>query len=302
MELRVLRYFLAAAQEENITRAAEALHVTQPTLSRQLQQLEEELGVRLFVRGKRKLGLTEAGMLLRRRAEEMVELADKTEQELSAPTRELSGTIFIGSAETVAAKALPPLLEAFHREHPLVRYDLISGNADQMKERLELGLMDVAVFMEPVNLEQYEFLRLPEADRWGVLVPAGDALAEKESVSLKDLGDSPLFLSRRDSVQKALSGWFGADFEKLNILLTHNLIGNSARLVEYGLGYALTAEGSVELYDSSRVRFLPFAPEFSVRSVLAWKKYRTFSPTVEAFLELARSQLTGAARKEAEEK
>ncbi len=291
MELRVLRYFLAAAREENITRAAEALHVTQPTLSRQLQQLEEELGVRLFVRGKRRLVLTEAGILLRGRAEELVELADKTEQELSAPTRELSGTISIGSAETVAAKALAPLLEAFHRKHPLVRYDLISGNADQMKERLELGLMDIALFMEPVNLEPYEFLRLPEADRWGVLVPAGDALAKEKSISLKALGNSPLFVSRRDSVQKELSGWFGEEFGRLNILLTHNLIGNSARFVECGLGYAVTVEGAVELYDRARVRFLPFMPEFSVRSVLAWKRYRAFSPAVEAFLELARSQL-----------
>lgn len=286
-----MRYFLAVVREESVTRAAEALHITQPTLSRQLAQMEEELGVTLFLRGKRKIGLTEAGILLRRRAEELIELADKTEQELTAPTRELSGTISIGSAETVAAEFLPRLLGEFHRKYPLVRYDLVSGNADQMKERLELGLMDIAILMDPVNLEPYEFLQLPKADRWGVLVPAGDALAEKKSISLKELGNSPLFISRRDSVQKGLSGWFGADFEKLNILLTHNLIGNSARLVEHGLGYAVTVEGAVEMYDRTRVRFLPFAPEFSVRSVLAWKKGRAFSPATEAFLELARQMV-----------
>lgn len=199
MELRVLRYFLAVVREESVTRAAEALHITQPTLSRQLAQLEEELGATLFLRGKRKIGLTEAGILLRRRAEELIELADKTEQEISAPG-ELSGTIYIGSAETVAAEIFPKLLGEFHQAYPSVQYDLLSGNADQMKERLELGLMDIALLLEPVDLEQYEFLRLPDKDRWGVLLPAQDPLAGQESVSLADLGDTPLFISRRDSV------------------------------------------------------------------------------------------------------
>lgn len=287
MELRVLRYFLAVVREESVTRAAEALHITQPTLSRQLAQLEEELGATLFLRGKRKIGLTEAGILLRRRAEELIELADKTEQEISAPG-ELSGTIYIGSAETVAAEIFPKLLGEFHQAYPSVQYDLLSGNADQMKERLELGLMDIALLLEPVDLEQYEFLRLPDKDRWGVLLPAQDPLAGQESVSLADLGDTPLFISRRDSVQGELSGWFGKDFEQCNVMVTHNLIRNSARLVEHGLGYAVTIEGAVDIYDRSQVRFCPFTPELPVQAVLVWKKQRAVSPAVRAFLEMAR--------------
>lgn len=289
MELRVLRYFLTVTREENITRAADILHITQPTLSRQLTQLEDELGTLLFTRGKRKIVLTEAGMLLRRRAEELVELADKTEQELGSPARELSGTIAIGSGETRAANILPRLLGIFREQHPLVHYDLISGNADQMKEQLDLGLMDAAILMEPVNLDKYEFLRLPDMDRWGVLMPAGAPLAERESVSLEDLKGIPLLTSRRASVRKELADWFGEEFDRLDFFATHNLIRNAALLVEHGLGYAVTIEGAVDIYDKNRVRFLPFAPEFPCRAVLAWKKYQTVSPAVSAFLECART-------------
>lgn len=291
MELRVLRYFLTVAQEENITRAAEILHITQPTLSRQLTQLEEEFGKQLFERGKRKIVLTEAGMLLRRRARELVELADKTEQELGSPAQDLRGVISIGSAESTAANILPRLLKTFSKAHPLIRYDLVSGNADQMKERLELGLMDVAVLLEPVSLERFDFLRLQEVDRWGVLMPADVPLCQKEAVTLSDLQGKPVLMSHRSSVQKELSGWFGEEYDSLDIFATHNLIRNAARLVEYGLGYALTLEGSVDIYDTARLCFRPLSPELLCRAVLVWKKYQTVSPATAAFLECARMLL-----------
>lgn len=291
MELRILRYFLTVAQEENITRAAELLHITQPTLSRQLSQLEESLGIPLLIRGKRKITLTEAGMLLRRRAEELVALADKTEQELIAPTQALSGTISIGSAEAKAACILPEIIKRYSNDHPLVTYNLLSGNADQMKERLDLGLIDVAILMEPVDLERYDFLRLPELDRWGVLMPAGAPLAEKEAVALEDLEHIPILISHRTSVQKELSSWFGETYDRLHIFATHNLIRNAALLVEHNLGYALTIEGSVDLYDSSRVRFRPLVPALVSRSVLAWKKTQALSPLLSVFLAYARMLL-----------
>ena len=291
MELRVLRYFLTVAQEQSITRAAEVLHITQPTLSRQLTQLEEELGVRLFVRGKRRAALTGEGELLYRRAADIVELADRTEQEFGGSAQELSGTVSIGSGESSAAGILPRLLETFSRAHPKVRYDLISGNADQLRERLDKGLMDAAILMEPADVERYEFLRIPDTDRWGVLMPAGDPLAQKEAVTPADLRGLPILCTRRALVQKQLSGWFGAEFDQLDIFGTHNLIRNAALLVEHGLGYAVTLEGAVDIYDRKRVCFRPLAPELLNRAVLVWRKYQAAGPAAAAFLECAKMLL-----------
>lgn len=292
MELRVLRYYLTVAREENITRAADILHITQPTLSRQLSQLEEELGAQLMIRGKRKITLTEDGLRLRRRAEELVELAEKTEQEFGGASPELSGVISIGSAESSAAKFLPKLLEQFSAEHPLVQYDLLSGNADQLRERLDTGLLDAALLLEPVDVTRYDFLRLQETDRWGVLMPARSPLSEKSFVDAADLRELPLLMPRRDSVQRELSAWFGGSFEHLHIFSTHNLIKNAALLVEHGLGYAVTIEGAVDVYDRERFCFRPLSPELTVGAVLVWKKYRSASPAVSAFLQCARL-LTG---------
>lgn len=288
MELRVLRYFLTVAKEETITQAAKLLHITQPTLSRQLSELEEELGVQLFQRGKRKITLTKQGMLLRSRAEELIGLADKTEQEVGASSLELSGTLSIGAAETMATKILPPLFSALHERYPLVRFDIISGNADQMKERIDLGLMDVALLLEPVELDRYHFLRLPETDRWGVLIPAGSPLTKKQKLTVEDLGNTPIFTSGRETVRSELSGCYGESFDKLNVMVTHNLIRNSARLVEAGLGFAITHEGAVDIYDAKKVCFRPLTPEFPSRAVLAWKKGSVSSPVLSAFLDCAR--------------
>ena len=181
MEIRVLRYFLTVVREENITRAADILHITQPTLSRQLAELEEELGVPLFIRGKRKLALTDAGVLLRRRAEEIVELADKTEQEFSAPSPELTGLISIGSAVSSSARIWARLLDTFHARYPLVRYDLLFGNAEQIRERIDKGLIDIALLIEPTEIERYEYLRLREKEVWGVDRPAGRSPGGKRS-------------------------------------------------------------------------------------------------------------------------
>lgn len=194
MEFRTLKYFLTVAREENITRAAALLHLTQPTLSRQLMQLEEELGVKLFRRSQHHIVLTEAGMLLRRRAQEIVELAEKTARELR-PAEEITGRISIGSGDLRSMTYLAKLLAAFHRQHPRVQYEIYSGDSDGIKERIEQGLLDMGLLLEPVDTSRYQILRLPVRESWGVLVPEDSPLARREAVTPGDLADSPLILT-----------------------------------------------------------------------------------------------------------
>ena len=228
MELRVLRYFLAVAREENITRAAALLHLTQPTLSRQLMQLEEELGVKLFRRSQYRIVLTEDGMLLRRRAQEIVELAEKTEQEFARRGAELSGEISIGAGETRGMNFLSAQVRSFRALHPQVRFRIHSANADDIKERLENGLLDMGLLVEPVEIGRYAFLRLPQRDRWGVLVDQGHPLAGKKFITPEDLLGVPLLLPRRERVQQELSGWFGDQFDEIEVAATYNLLLNAA--------------------------------------------------------------------------
>ena len=288
MEIRVLRYFLTVVREENITRAADILHITQPTLSRQLAELEEELGVPLFIRGKRKLALTDAGVLLRRRAEEIVELADKTEQEFSAPSPELTGLISIGSAVSSSARIWARLLDTFHARYPLVRYDLLFGNAEQIRERIDKGLIDIALLIEPTEIERYEYLRLREKEVWGVDRPAGRSPALRLSRPLlgtpEDLRDRPLLMSKQCMAQRELASWFGDGFER-QILLTYNLLANAVQLVEAGLGCAIAIEGAVNIHGAGNTCFRPLHPELTNTSVLVWKKFQPFSPAVSAFVD-----------------
>lgn len=286
MELRVLRYFLAVAREENITRAAALLHVTQPTLSRQLMQLEDELGVRLFRRGQHRIVLTDEGMLLRRRAQEIVELADKAERELQRREEELTGEIAIGCGETAGMTFLSQRIREFRRLHPRVQFRIYSANADDVKERIEKGLLDMGLLAEPVDIGRYAFLRMPQKDRWGVLVPNGHPLARRAGVGPKDLLGVPLLLSGRESVRNELAGWFGDVYERLEIAASFNLVLNAANMVQNGVGVALS-------YDlghlSDALTFVPFVPELETGTVLAWKKDQTASPAAAEFLQFARN-------------
>lgn len=284
MELRVLRYFLTVVREENISKAADILHITQPTLSRQLAQLEEELGVQLFTRG-RGVSLTEEGMLLRRRAEELVELADKTRREFLEQRRELAGTISVGSGESASAQLLPELLSSFHENYPRVRFDLYTGNADQIKEGIDRGLLDVALLFEPVSIEKYESIPLGRLDRWGVSVLPEDPLAERERVTPEELRGRPLIISRRPLVQQMIARWCGVEPEQLPILATYNLGANVRLLAEAGLGAIVGIEGAHQNYAGMGLKFIPLSPELTMRSVLVWKKLRLFQPAVQRFLE-----------------
>ena len=287
MEIRVLRYFLAVVREENISKAAQILHITQPTLSRQMSELEEDLGASLFIRGKRKISLTDAGMLLRRRAEEIVALADKTQAEFSVREELLGGCISIGSGEMASSRFLPRLLDSFSRKYPQVQYDIYTGNADSVKERIDQGLIDVALLLEPVEMEKYDFIRLPYREKWGILMRADCPLAQKEGIEARDLVGEPIICTTRAAVQNEIASWFGKYYKELNIFATHNLIGNTAHLVEYGLGVGITIEGSVSIYHNPSLIFKPFVPEFSSTSVLAWKKYQPSSPAVGRFIQEA---------------
>ncbi len=284
MENRLLKYFLVAAQEENITRAAEILHVSQPALSKQIMQLEDELGAKLFVRGKRSLTLTEEGRFLRGRAQEIVALTEKTERDFRDGIVSYNGVISIGMGETSASRWLGGLAVEFSKKYPEVKFDFYSATADSVKERIEKGLLDAGLLIEPtVDLSKYDIIRLPVKDRWGVLVSADNPLFEKESVTKDDLAEERLFVPFR--MANRMEETFGISVHSPNVFGTHNLLGNVATLVRENAGVALTIGGATELYDRRRMAWKPFEPEISLSSVLIWKKYKATSPSAAKFLE-----------------
>ena len=280
MELRVLKYFLAVAREENITRAAALLHLTQPTLSRQLMQLEEELGVQLFHRSRYHIVLTDEGMLLRRRAQELVDLAEKTEREFACRETELMGEISIGAGETRSMSFLSRAMVSFRTLYPKVTFRIFSANAGDVKERLDMGILDMGLLTEPVDVGKYAFCRMREKDHWGVLVRADSPLAAMEAVTPQDLEDVPLLISGREIVQRELASWFGERWEKLQIAATFNLVLNAANMVRCGVGTALCFDLNTAFDD---LRFLPLSPRMETGTVLVWKKDQILTPAVEAF-------------------
>ena len=281
MELRVLRYFLTVAREENITRAAELLHVSQPAVSRQLAQLEDELGVKLFVRSNHHITLTEDGLRLRRRAQEIVELADKTQRDFRQHTAELTGEIAIGSGELHSFSMLGVMLADFSALHPQVRYTLFSGNADHIKEKIENGTLDMGLLSMPVDLSRYDFLRFPVAEEYGVLVRADSPLSTKGLLAPEDLANVPLMLPERALVRSELANWFGNLYDRLNIRLTYNLVYNAAMLVRQGMGAALCLRLDCA-YDG--LTFVPISLTQQVGSALVWKKHQACSPAVSALI------------------
>ena len=291
MELRVLKYFLAVAREENITKAAEFLHITQPTLSRQLMQLEEELNAQLFIRGKNRIVLTDEGMLLRRRAEEIVDLANKTEKEFLEQDNLVTGEIFIGGGETNAMHILARIIKEFKEEYPQIKYQFYSGNADDIKERLDKGLIDIGLLTEPVDIEKYEFVRLEQKEVWGILAPKDSKLAAKEYATPQDLLKLPLLSTRRTIVQNEIANWFGQDYEQLDIIATYNLIYNAAIMVEEGIGYAICLEKLVNINGETKIRFIPFYPPLLTGTVIVWKKHQIFSPATARFIEKIKHSL-----------
>lgn len=295
MEIRVLRYFLTVVREESISAAADYLHITQPTLSRQIKELEDELGVKLLNRGKknRKITLTDEGMLLRKRAEEIVTLTDKTRAEFDAAEEIISGDIYIGGGETEAMRLIARAAKKLQDSYPHIKYHLFSGNADDVAERLDKGLLDFGVFIEPANMEKYDYLRLPVTDTWGLLMRKDSPLASLNNIEVKNLKEIPLIASRQSMTSNEFSGWGRFDFNQLYIVATYNLVYNASLLVAEGLGYALCLDRLVDTTDSSELCFRPLKPHLEARLNLVWKKYQIFSKAGEKFLEKLQEEFHG---------
>lgn len=294
MEIRVLRYFLTVAREGSITRAANFLHLTQPTLSRQLQDLEKELGQKLFIRGSHNISLTPEGMILRKRAEEIVDMVDKTESVFRSISDTVSGDIYIGGGETESMKYIAEVIKDMKEEYPAIKYHLYSGNAEDVTERLDKGLLDFGILIQPTDLSKYEYITLPSKDVWGVLMKKDSALALKKEIKLDDLYDLPLICSRqvvrRTSVKNDFLEWFGGNFEKMNVAATYNLVYNARIMVEEGIGYALTLDKLVNTMHTSNIAFRPLSPKLESGLDIVWKKYQIFSPAANLFLSKLRER------------
>lgn len=284
MELRVLRYFLAVAREQNITAAAERLYLSQPTLSKQLMDLEKELGKKLFVRGNRKITLTEDGEFLRRHAQEIIDLADKTESAFRRSDESIAGDIYIGCGETEGMRMLIKVMKTLRVSYPEIRYHTYSGNDEDVAARLEKGLVDFGLFVGNTNLDKYNYIKLPVSDTWGLLMRNDNPLAKKSAVTPSDMKNISVLCSRQALEQNELSGWLGYDSKKLSIFSTHNLIRNVVIMVEEGLGSAICLSDLVNTNGTNLV-FRPFEPMIKAELILAWKKYQVFSKAAECFLQ-----------------
>ncbi len=289
MDIKVLKYFLTTAREESITKAAERLYMTQPPLSRQLRALEEELGTQLFIRGSRKITLTKEGMLLRKRAEEMVALMEITKAEINASNENVSGDVYIGGGETEGMRIVAKVTEKLRREYPNIKIHLFSGHTEDIAERLERGLLDFGIFIEPADMTKYDYIQLRTTDVWGVLMRKDDPLSSKEVITTEDLMDIPMICS--EQFQGEMLGFSGGEYSKLNIVATYNLLYNASLLVEEKVGCALCIDGIIRCGSDSPLCFKPIEPRLEVGLDISWKKYRTFSKAAAKFLEILRESV-----------
>ena len=291
MDLRELEYFLMVAEELNFTRAAQNLHVSQPTLSRQIAQLEEKLGATLLNRNNKILELTEEGFLLKRRAQEMLELYEKTTQEIKRNSSEnIEGTISIGVGVLRSVSLLITIIGEFRKKYPLVNFDIITITADVASERIEQGLLDMGVLIEPISLDKFNYIRMPVKEEMGVLMRADDVLANKASIVPMDLINKPLILPNRLSVRKELESWFGRYHKKITVPFTSNLPMNSEIMVANGLGYSLGTVVETDNWNNKYLVHKPLNPPVLLNSVLAWKKQHA-SPALAKFIDFCHEQL-----------
>ena len=285
MELRLLRYFLTVAKEQSFTKAAEQLHITQPTLSRQMAAFEEELGVTLFIRSGKKISLTEEGILLKRRALEILNLEEKTLEELKGKEDVVEGNITIGCGEFAAVETLAEICKTYKEKYPLVQIVLHTATADAVYEMMNKGLVDIALFMEPVDTEGMDYIRITDCDHWCVGMRPDDPLAEKEFIKKEDLIGKPLILPERVSVQSELANWFGKDFSKLQIAFTSNLGTNAGVMAANGLGYPISIEGAAKYWREDILVQRRISPEITTSTVIAWRRNIPYSLAVSKMIE-----------------
>ena len=290
MELRVLQYFLAVAQEQSISAAAQSLHLTQPTLSRQLRELEEELGKQLMIRGSRKITLTEEGMLLRKRAEEILDLVSRTEREVTQSDEAIAGDVYIGTGETDGVRQLARVAKQIQQDYPDVRFHIVSGDAVDVCDRLEKGLLDFGVLLGDIDRTRYNYLPLPMKDTWGVLMRRDSPLAGQQTVSPAQMWDKPLILSRQVDNKSGLYRWLGREPTQLNTVATYNLIYNASLMVDEGMGYAFTLDKLVNT-TGSNLCFRPLQPKLELGMHLVWKKSQVFSKAAGLFLDCLQAYL-----------
>lgn len=283
MEIRVLRYFLEIARTGNMSRSAETLHVTQPTLSKQIKDLEQELGKKLFRRGSSSVSLTDEGMLLRKRAEDILEMVDKTADEFKALDNITGGEVHIGCAESHQIKYLAQVIKHFKKNYPLFRYHLTSGNTEQVVERLDRGLIDFAVIVEPPNLSKYNYIEVPETNVWGLVMKKDDVLSGKEKICVDDLIGLELICSAQ-AMRVDIPRWCGENSDMLNLSGTINLAYNGSVFVKEGLGYMLSFDKLADTGADSELCFRPLEPPLETKMYVIWKKYQVFTPIAELLI------------------
>src|SRR5699024_2524471 len=293
MEIRLLEYFLAVAREQNITAAAESLHISQPALSTQLKALETELGKQLLIRGvkgSRKVVLTEEGMILRKRAEEMISLMRRTEEEITGVGETIAGNVFIGTGETETVRLFAQVAKKLQQKYPDIRYHISSGNAEHVLEYLDKGLIDFGLLFTEIDPQKYEAVPVPVKDTWGVLMRKDSPLAEKESICPDDLWDKPLIVSHQKGDDAYLNQWLQREASELHIVATYNLLFNASLLVSEGLGYALGFDKLINT-QGRNLCFRPLSPRLEARGFIVWKKYQVFSRAANIFLQYLRELL-----------
>ena len=285
MELRVLKYFLTVAAEGNITRAADILHVTQPTLSRQLKELEDELGTALLIRGKRSVTLTDEGFLFRQQAETIVELADKLEHTFTDKKDIICGTVRIGATEAVGGRTLAVCMKEFREKYSGVQFELYNGMADNIKEMIEHGLLDLGLVMEPIDTAKFEYVRMPQKETWGILVRRDHQLAKKETVTAEDIKQYPLIMPGRENAKEQILHWMQCEERHLDIPAYYNILSNAALLVEAGMGCAVCLDGALSIHADPELCFRQIHPAHVTRSVILWKKNHLFSQAASLFVQ-----------------
>ncbi|MCC8014442.1 MAG: LysR family transcriptional regulator [Eubacterium sp.] len=285
MELRVLEYFMAVTREQSILGAAESLHLTQPTLSRQLKDMEEELGKQLFIRSNRKITLTDEGMILRKRAQEILELVRMTKDEISLSEEAVAGDIHIGAGETEGIRFLAKAAKALQTDYPKVHFHILSGDKTTVTEQLDRGLLDFGLLFGDIDKSKYNSMKIPNKDKFGVLMRRDDPLAEKDILTLDDIIDKPLIVSRQSAHDNELSNIFKCEPERLNIAATYSLIFNGSIMAEEGIGYVIGFDGIINTSGNSLLRFIPLKGQSEVKLQIVWKKYQIFTKAAEKFPE-----------------
>lgn len=285
MEFRVLKYFITIAQEENMTKAAEVLHTTQSNLSRQLAELENTVGKKLFERGSRKITLTEEGMFLRKRAKEIIELTERTEDDLKTFNEIVSGVVHIGAIETQKMKMIANCIMPLKEAHPQITYDFFSGSIAEITDGLNKGILDFGLLVAPVNMQKFDYIKLPKNDVFGLLMRSDCPLASLQTIRPEDIGDLPVWVAHQQLEGNVLSGWLGRDAQSLNIVSTFNLITTPSMMIEEGFGMAFTFDNLVSIPEKSNLCFRPLEPRVEAELYLVWKKFQMFTKPAELFLE-----------------